>query len=270
MIVGAMRAARIRWRRNCAPPAWRSSPTIPPDDGVGAVGTARCTGYSQPRSGKFLVRPPRGLRAAGSGRRSARAGRGQARVERRMEHSSPAICPRTSPLWASAAASGPAGSDRFGQVPSASERSSASARTSAQDLCDGIAEGFDQIETLKRYTTATMGPCQGRMCQLGRYRRLRARDRPEHGRHRNDTSRPPHPSVTLGALAGPRHHPIRRTPCTMRTRHWARSGSTWESGSGRDIIRRPASAGRARLRRRGVSGRARARRVSSTSARWAS
>jgi len=37
---------------------------------------------------------------------------------------------------------------------------------SCKDLCDGIAEGFDQIETLKRYTTATMGPCQGRMCQL--------------------------------------------------------------------------------------------------------
>ena len=35
----------------------------------------------------------------------------------------------------------------------------------SQDLCDGVAEGFDHIELLKRYTTATMGPCQGRMCQ---------------------------------------------------------------------------------------------------------
>src|SRR5207249_2785951 len=26
------------------------------------------------------------------------------------------------------------------------------------------------------------------------------------------TARPPSPSVTLGALGGPRHHPVRRTP----------------------------------------------------------
>jgi sarcosine oxidase, subunit alpha len=83
---------------------------------------------------------------------------------------------------------------------------------SGKDLCDGIAEGFDQIETLKRYTTATMGPCQGRMCQLSAIG-ICAR---ETGRSVGDTgvttSRPPNPSVTLGALAGSRHHPIRRTP----------------------------------------------------------
>ena len=37
---------------------------------------------------------------------------------------------------------------------------------SSKDVQDAVAEGFDHIETLKRYTTATMGPCQGRMCQL--------------------------------------------------------------------------------------------------------
>jgi sarcosine oxidase subunit alpha len=80
------------------------------------------------------------------------------------------------------------------------------------DLCDGIAEGFNQIETLKRYTTATMGPCQGRMCQfsaIGVCARETGRSIGETGM---TTSRPPNPGVTLGALAGPKHHPFRRTP----------------------------------------------------------
>ncbi|MBV8772898.1 MAG: (2Fe-2S)-binding protein [Deltaproteobacteria bacterium] len=83
---------------------------------------------------------------------------------------------------------------------------------STTDLCDAINEGFDDIETLKRYTTLTMGPCQGRMCQLagiGVCARETGRTMAETG---VTTSRPPNPSVSLGALAGPRHHPIRRTP----------------------------------------------------------
>jgi sarcosine oxidase subunit alpha len=82
----------------------------------------------------------------------------------------------------------------------------------SKDLCDGIAEGFDQIETLKRYTTATMGPCQGRMCQRASAGLCSAETRRDMGRTGLTTSRPPNPAVTLGALAGPRHHPIRRTP----------------------------------------------------------
>jgi sarcosine oxidase, subunit alpha len=81
-----------------------------------------------------------------------------------------------------------------------------------QDLCDSVAEGFDHIELLKRYTTTTMGPCQGRMCQLqaiGICARETGRTIPETG---VTTSRPPNPGVTLGALSGARHHPIRRTP----------------------------------------------------------
>jgi len=95
---------------------------------------------------------------------------------------------------------------------------------SSQDLCDGIAEGFDHIETLKRYTTATMGPCQGRMCQLsaiGICARETGRSIAETG---VTTSRPPNPGVTLGALAGTSHHPIRRTPM-----HYAHEklGAVW-------------------------------------------
>jgi sarcosine oxidase subunit alpha len=94
----------------------------------------------------------------------------------------------------------------------------------SEDLRSGIREGFDHIETLKRYTTATMGPCQGRMCQLSAVG-VCAR---ETGRSMGDTgvttSRPPNPGVTLGALAGPRHHPTRRTP--MHASHEA-LGAVW-------------------------------------------
>jgi len=95
---------------------------------------------------------------------------------------------------------------------------------STADLRDGISEGFDHIETLKRYTTLTMGPCQGRMCQLagiGVCAHETGRTMAETG---VTTSRPPNPSVSLGALAGPRHHPIRRTP--MHDAH-DQSGAVW-------------------------------------------
>jgi sarcosine oxidase, subunit alpha len=95
---------------------------------------------------------------------------------------------------------------------------------SSMDLRDGIAEGFDHIETLKRYTTSTMGPCQGSMCQLsaiGVCAHEMNRSMDETGM---TTSRPPNPSVTLGALAGARHHPIRRTP--MHYEHEA-LGAVW-------------------------------------------
>lgn len=93
-----------------------------------------------------------------------------------------------------------------------------------QDLCDGVAEGFDHIELLKRYTTTTMGPCQGRMCQLqaiGICARETGGTIPETGA---TTARPPNPGVTLGALGGARHHPTRRTP--MHYQH-EKLGAIW-------------------------------------------
>lgn len=95
---------------------------------------------------------------------------------------------------------------------------------STKDLQDAIGEGFDHIETLKRYTTATMGPCQGRMCQLSAIGVCAAETHRGMGETGTTTARPPHPSVTLGALAGARHHPIRRTP--MHYEHEAQ-GAAW-------------------------------------------
>ncbi len=93
-----------------------------------------------------------------------------------------------------------------------------------QDLCDGVAEGFDHIELLKRFTTTTMGPCQGRMCQLqaiGICARETGRTIPDTG---VTTARPPNPGVTLGALGGARHYPTRRT--AMHYQH-EKLGAVW-------------------------------------------
>lgn len=82
----------------------------------------------------------------------------------------------------------------------------------SKDLCNGIEEGFDHIQTLKRYSTATMGPCQGKMCHLATAAvrsKVKGETLAETGR---TTSRPPNPSVSLGALAGRKLHTLRRTP----------------------------------------------------------
>jgi sarcosine oxidase, subunit alpha len=83
---------------------------------------------------------------------------------------------------------------------------------STADLRAAVREGFDHIETLKRYTTLTMGPCQGRMCQFSGIGVCAHETDRQVGETGVTTARPPNPSVTLGALAGPRHHPTRRTP----------------------------------------------------------
>ncbi len=80
------------------------------------------------------------------------------------------------------------------------------------DVEQAVREGFDDIQTLKRYSTATMGPCQGRMCHSA----LAAVCARTTGRTLRSvgstTSRPPVQPVPLAALAGRNHQPIKRTP----------------------------------------------------------
>jgi sarcosine oxidase, subunit alpha len=86
-----------------------------------------------------------------------------------------------------------------------------------KDINQAIAEGFDDIETLKRYSTVTMGPCQGKMCSqtaIALCARATGQDISSVGR---TTSRPPAVPVELAVLAAERrHHPVRRTPM----HHW--------------------------------------------------
>src|SRR6201999_785655 len=41
-----------------------------------------------------------------------------------------------------------------------------------KDIERTVAEGYDDIELAKRYSTVFMGPCQGKMCQLHATREL--------------------------------------------------------------------------------------------------
>ena len=88
----------------------------------------------------------------------------------------------------------------------------------ATDIVDAIDEGFDDIQTLKRYSTVTMGPCQGKMC----LKALVAISSQRTGQSIDEmgvtTARPPHQPVTLAALAGPSHMPLKRTPMDRKHR----------------------------------------------------
>jgi sarcosine oxidase subunit alpha len=88
-----------------------------------------------------------------------------------------------------------------------------------KDIARAIEEGFDHIETLKRYSTASMGPCQGKMCRAAVSElcaRLTGRAPEAVGVSR---ARPPARPVTLGALGAAHAAPVRRTP--MHHRHAA-------------------------------------------------
>ena len=81
-----------------------------------------------------------------------------------------------------------------------------------KDVAFAIDEGFEDIQTLKRYTTVSMGPCQGKMCS----KTLAALCADRTGRSIDaigaTTARPPFQPVPLAALAGPSHMPIKRSP----------------------------------------------------------
>ena len=87
----------------------------------------------------------------------------------------------------------------------------------AKDIEQAVDEGFDDIQTLKRYSTVTMGPCQGKMCHSAAAAvcaRATGRSVEEVG---STTSRPPLQPVPMSALAGRAHTPVKRTP--MHQKH---------------------------------------------------
>ena len=87
-----------------------------------------------------------------------------------------------------------------------------------KDLKRAIGEGFDSIELAKRYTTTTMGPCQGKLCHLASIRNYAHENRMYEAAIGTTTARPPWAPVELGLLAGSRRRGRRRTRCRPRTR----------------------------------------------------
>lgn len=82
---------------------------------------------------------------------------------------------------------------------------------SSKDIDVAVGEGFGDIQTLKRYTTATMGPCQGKMCHRALVEATAKRTGQSISATGRTTARPPAQGVPLGALAGPGHMPRKRT-----------------------------------------------------------
>ena len=86
---------------------------------------------------------------------------------------------------------------------------------SAHDIEQAIGEGFADVQTLKRYSTVTMGPCQGKMCGRALSGICAAHADPRRAGATADaytTSRPPYRPVSLAVLAGRQRMPMKRSP----------------------------------------------------------
>jgi sarcosine oxidase subunit alpha len=86
-----------------------------------------------------------------------------------------------------------------------------------KDLKYAIAEGFDSIELSKRYTTVTMGPCQGRLCHVPSIRVHAKQNGVDENTIGTTTARPPATPISLGLLAGRPQEPVKRT--SLHHRH---------------------------------------------------
>jgi sarcosine oxidase, subunit alpha len=93
-----------------------------------------------------------------------------------------------------------------------------------KDLGRAVREGFDGIEIAKRYSTVTMGPCQGRLCHLHSVRVLAAATGQGEAALGTTTARPPWTPTPLGALGGRPHVPGKRT--ALHDRH-VRHGASY-------------------------------------------
>jgi sarcosine oxidase, subunit alpha len=101
----------------------------------------------------------------------------------------------------------------------------------AKDVRTSIDEGYDSIELSKRYLTVTMGPCQGRMCQLPAARLIAAETGQDLESVGTTTARPPWSSVPLGALAGRPIEPAKRS--VLHAHHRELGGNVMWAGDWR-------------------------------------
>ena len=88
-----------------------------------------------------------------------------------------------------------------------------------KDIKNAVADGYRELELVKRYSTVGMGPSQGRHSALTTARIVAAETRRKVDEVGITTSRPPFGPEKLGLLAGPNHVPYRHTP--MHAEHAA-------------------------------------------------
>jgi sarcosine oxidase subunit alpha len=92
------------------------------------------------------------------------------------------------------------------------------------DIETAVAEGYDSLELLKRYSTVTMGPCQGNMCAVNAIHQCARATGQTVAATGQTTSRQPYTPVSLTALAGQHLEPVQVTP----VHDWhAAHGATW-------------------------------------------
>ncbi len=99
------------------------------------------------------------------------------------------------------------------------------------DLANAAQEGFDSVELMKRYSTVGMGPSQGKLSNINAARHLAALRGGTPADVGLTTARPPYQPIALGAMAGQRHSPLRRT--AMDAWHAARNASWMPAGTWR-------------------------------------
>lgn len=80
-----------------------------------------------------------------------------------------------------------------------------------KDIENAVADGYNELELVKRYSTVGMGPSQGRHSALTTTRIVAARTGRKVGEVGITTSRPPFGPEKLGLLAGPNHALYRHT-----------------------------------------------------------
>jgi sarcosine oxidase subunit alpha len=83
---------------------------------------------------------------------------------------------------------------------------------SSKDIFDAAAEGYDSSELVKRYTTATMGPTQGKLETINTVAVLAEATGRSIEQLGTTVWRPPYAPVSLGALAGRILEPVRVSP----------------------------------------------------------
>ena len=82
---------------------------------------------------------------------------------------------------------------------------------SSKDLLQASKEGFDSIELMKRYTTVTMGPAQGKLETVNAAAVLAEANGVALSDIGTTVWRPPYSPISLGALAGRILEPVRRS-----------------------------------------------------------
>ena len=100
---------------------------------------------------------------------------------------------------------------------------------SSRDLIGAVAEGFSSVELAKRFTTATMGPLQGKLETVNTVAIVAQATGQSIAQAGTTTWRPPYVPVTLGALAGRSFEPVRYSP--MQPWHEAHGARPLSAGA---------------------------------------